>query len=50
MLTCIGRDVQNRLSEHIQAQSAQGELGLRERQRVKTWLKNTYAIFDRLPV
>ena len=25
-------------------------LGLLERQRVKTWLKNTYAIFDGLPV
>ena len=25
-------------------------LGMLERQRVKTWLKNCYAVFDKLPV
>jgi hypothetical protein len=25
-------------------------LGLLERQRVKTWLKNCYEVFDRLPL
>jgi hypothetical protein len=34
----------------INTKTGDDALGLLERQRVKTWLKGTYAVFDTLPL